>query len=134
MISSSRTAPARKNASAAGPPKSGKPHIGGGRACGYAPDRLTVIDTEAAIVKDCAARVLAGESLTSVCNDLNSHAPPHRHDCTDRREVPRKRRLRSSGLPRHQGSHRRAQCDAALRRPRGYLAVEKLRVADRVSR
>jgi hypothetical protein len=32
------------------------------------------VDAEAAVVRECVTRVLAGETLTSVCNDLNSRA------------------------------------------------------------
>jgi DNA invertase Pin-like site-specific DNA recombinase len=42
----------------------------GTRPFGYADDRRTVVDTEAAIIRRCAARVLAGESLARVCCDL----------------------------------------------------------------
>jgi site-specific DNA recombinase len=43
---------------------------GGKRPFGYADDRVTVVDTEAAVIRECAARVLSGESLASVCRDL----------------------------------------------------------------
>lgn len=47
---------------------------GGPRAYGYAPDRITVIGAEADVIRECARRVLAGESQSSVCNDLNGRA------------------------------------------------------------
>lgn len=43
---------------------------GGKRPFGYADDRITVVDTEAAVIRECAARVLSGESLASICRDL----------------------------------------------------------------
>ncbi|MGH3698372.1 MAG: recombinase family protein [Pseudonocardiaceae bacterium] len=43
---------------------------GGKRPFGYADDRVTVVDTEAAVIRECAARVLSGESLASICRDL----------------------------------------------------------------
>ena len=35
-------------------------------------DRRAIRPAEAAIIRECAARVLAGDSLRSVCSDLNS--------------------------------------------------------------
>lgn len=43
---------------------------GGTRPYGYDDDRVTVVDAEAAIIREAAARALAGESLSSVCRDL----------------------------------------------------------------
>jgi hypothetical protein len=43
---------------------------GGKRPFGYAEDRITVIDAEAAVIRECAARMLSGESLASICRDL----------------------------------------------------------------
>ena len=51
--------------------EAGKPHQGGPRAYGYAPDRITIIDAEAEVIRECAKRVLAGETLSRVANDLN---------------------------------------------------------------
>ena len=42
----------------------------GTRPFGYSSDRITVVDTEAAIIRQCAARALAGESLARICRDL----------------------------------------------------------------
>jgi DNA invertase Pin-like site-specific DNA recombinase len=42
----------------------------GTRPFGYADDRITVVDTEAAIIRECAARVLAGDPLARICCDL----------------------------------------------------------------
>jgi site-specific DNA recombinase len=49
----------------------GRPSQGGVRPYGYQPDRMTVIPHEAAIIRECAARVLAGESGRSIVDDLN---------------------------------------------------------------
>lgn len=43
---------------------------GGTRPFGFENDRTTVIEAEAAIIREAASRVLAGESLSSVCRDL----------------------------------------------------------------
>lgn len=43
----------------------------GRRAFGYAPDRSEVVEAEAEVVREVADRLLAGESQTSVCRDLN---------------------------------------------------------------
>lgn len=43
---------------------------GGKRPFGYADDRVTVVEVEAAVIRECAARTLAGESLASICRDL----------------------------------------------------------------
>jgi len=50
----------------------GKIAGGGPRPFGYESDRITVNPTEAAIVREMAKRVLAGDSLRSVAVDLNS--------------------------------------------------------------
>ena len=49
----------------------GKVSGGGTRPYGYSADRLHVIPEEAAVIREAATRVLAGESLRSVCSDLN---------------------------------------------------------------
>src|SRR4051812_43883496 len=43
---------------------------GGTRPYGYADDRVTVIQEEAAVIREAAKRVLAGEALSSVCRDF----------------------------------------------------------------
>jgi DNA invertase Pin-like site-specific DNA recombinase len=50
---------------------SGKVSGGGSRPFGYEADKVTVRPAEAAIVKECARRFLAGESLRSIASDLN---------------------------------------------------------------
>jgi DNA invertase Pin-like site-specific DNA recombinase len=51
--------------------QAGKISGGGSRPFGYEPDRRTVRAAEAAIVRECTARFLAGESIRSMCADLN---------------------------------------------------------------
>jgi len=50
----------------------GKVAGGGPRPFGYELDRITVNPTEAAIIREMATRVLAGDSLRSVAKDLNA--------------------------------------------------------------
>jgi hypothetical protein len=57
--------------------RAGKPHFAGNRrGYGYQSDGTTIIDAEAQIVRECAARALAGESMRSVAADLNDRAVP----------------------------------------------------------
>lgn len=44
---------------------------GGARPYGFEVDRVTVVAAEAAVIREAAARVLAGESVRSVAGDLN---------------------------------------------------------------
>jgi DNA invertase Pin-like site-specific DNA recombinase len=44
---------------------------GGTRPFGFEADRLTIRPAEAATIRDCARRALAGDSLRSICADLN---------------------------------------------------------------
>lgn len=50
--------------------EAGKPNGGGTRPYGYASDFVTVDDEEAEIIRECARRALAGESLSSIARDL----------------------------------------------------------------
>lgn len=54
----------------------GKISGGGSRPYGYEADRRTVRPAEAAIVKECVKRFLAGESLRSISLDLSARAIP----------------------------------------------------------
>ncbi len=56
--------------------QSGKPHGGGWRSFGFREDRVTVNDGEAAVIRDLAARALAGESLTSLTRWLHDNEIP----------------------------------------------------------
>lgn len=49
---------------------------GGARPYGYAPDRATIIDSEAVVIRDVVARLLAGESLRSLCAVLKAQGTP----------------------------------------------------------
>lgn len=51
--------------------QAGKIGGGGTRPYGYGDDRRTVIAPEARVIREVAARLLAGDSLRSVANDLN---------------------------------------------------------------
>lgn len=50
--------------------EAGKVAGGGGRPYGYEEDRVTVREDEAAVIREAARRVLANESLSSVCRDF----------------------------------------------------------------
>jgi site-specific DNA recombinase len=49
----------------------GKPSGGGTRPYGYEADKRTIRPDDAEVIRDCARRVLAGDSLRSICIDLN---------------------------------------------------------------
>jgi len=51
--------------------QAGKIAGGGSRPYGYEVDKRTVRESEALAIRECAARLLAGEALRSICNDLN---------------------------------------------------------------
>ncbi|GAA4126889.1 recombinase family protein [Nocardioides fonticola] len=54
----------------------GQPHRGSTRPFGYEADFVTINPTEAQIVREVAARYIAGESLRSVATDLNARGIP----------------------------------------------------------
>ena len=54
----------------------GKRNGGGTRAYGYNAEHTEILPDEAAVVKEAAQRILAGDSLRSVCTDLNDRAAP----------------------------------------------------------
>jgi len=54
----------------------GKVSGGGSRPYGYEPDKRTLRPAEAAIVRECANRFLAGEALRSIVRDLNRREIP----------------------------------------------------------
>lgn len=51
--------------------RKGQPGYGGTRPYAYQVDRITVVEAEAAVLRDAARRLLDGESLRQVCRDLN---------------------------------------------------------------
>ncbi|HSK56041.1 MAG TPA: recombinase family protein, partial [Jiangellales bacterium] len=86
--------------------RQGQPMTGGGRPFGYANDRLTVIDEEAAAIRDAAARVLAGESLVSIVAEWNRTGSPatvHGGLWTQRTLRGILRSPRIAGLSEHKG-------------------------------
>ena len=54
--------------------QAGKVSGGGTRPYGYAKDRVTVVPEEAAIIKEMAERLLAGDSLRSIATSLNERS------------------------------------------------------------
>ena len=56
--------------------QAGKVAGGGTRPYGYEPDRRSVRESEALIVRECARRLLAGEALRAICADMNERAVP----------------------------------------------------------
>jgi DNA invertase Pin-like site-specific DNA recombinase len=52
--------------------QAGRPLGGGNRPFGYADDQVTVIPDEASAIREVAERLLAGQSIRSVCIDLNA--------------------------------------------------------------
>jgi hypothetical protein len=50
----------------------GKSSGGGTRPFGYQADRRSIDETEAAVIRDAAERVLQGESIRSICRDLTA--------------------------------------------------------------
>ena len=56
--------------------QAGRVSGGGTRPYGYEADRRTLRPAEAAIIRECAKRALAGDSLRSLCLDLNERGIP----------------------------------------------------------
>jgi site-specific DNA recombinase len=56
--------------------QNGKVAGGGTRPFGYESDRRTIVPEEAAVIRDLARRVLAGDSLLSLCRDLTARGVP----------------------------------------------------------
>jgi site-specific DNA recombinase len=86
--------------------RQGQPMTGGGRPFGYANDRLTVIDEEAAAIRDAANRVLGGESLVSIVAEWNRAGTPatvHGGLWTQRTLRGILRSPRIAGLSEHKG-------------------------------
>lgn len=55
--------------------QAGRP-TGGARAYGYERDGMTIVDDEAEIIHELAARLLAGESTTTLASELNARSVP----------------------------------------------------------
>lgn len=56
--------------------EAGKPAGGGARRFGYSADGMTVNEAEAAVLREAAARVLAGRSLGPLCRELDEAGIP----------------------------------------------------------
>jgi site-specific DNA recombinase len=56
--------------------QNGKVAGGGTRPFGYESDRRTIVPEEAAVIRNLARRVLAGDSLLSLCRDLTDRGVP----------------------------------------------------------
>jgi site-specific DNA recombinase len=56
--------------------EAGKVVGGGTRPFGFEPDRLTIREADAELVREAARRVLAGDSLRGICTDWNRRAVP----------------------------------------------------------
>lgn len=56
--------------------QAGKVAGGGSRPFGYEDDRLTIRESEALVIRECAAKLLAGEALRSICAGLNDRGVP----------------------------------------------------------
>jgi DNA invertase Pin-like site-specific DNA recombinase len=56
--------------------QAGKIAGGGSRPYGFEADKRTVRESEAVVIRDCARRVLAGESIRSITADLTERAVP----------------------------------------------------------
>ena len=84
----------------------GKVGGGGTRPYGYGPDRRTIVEAEASVIREVAARILAGESLTGVGKDLTARGVPTVQGAT-RWTTPSVRSIvakaRNAGLREHNG-------------------------------
>ncbi len=56
--------------------RKGLPHAGGARAYGYARNKVDIVPEEAARIVEAAARVLAGETVSSICTRWNTQGVP----------------------------------------------------------
>ena len=95
----------------------GLPLGGGWRCYGYAKDKMTVIPEEAAVLDEVADRILAGESLHSICRNLNDRgtrtAAGNLWACTSLRQLLLRPRL--AGISEHHTAGRvRAQWPAVI--------------------
>lgn len=78
---------------------------GGTRPYGYQPDRRSVEGPEARVIRECAGRVLAGETLGAIATDLNARQVPTVTGAPWRTHVLRRLLCspRIAGLREHQG-------------------------------
>lgn len=78
---------------------------GGARPYGYMKDRVTLVPAEADVIREAARRVLAGDSLRSICNDFIKRGIPGPSGGLWRPSVLRTilRSARASGQREHRG-------------------------------
>jgi site-specific DNA recombinase len=50
----------------------GKPHTAGQRGYGYGPDRVSLVENEADVIREATTRILAGEAMGSIASDFNT--------------------------------------------------------------
>jgi len=86
--------------------EAGLPSGGGPRRFGFEPDGITVREEEAAILREAAARVLAGRSLGVLCRELTEKGVPTPQGGPWRQTSIRRALLRPStaGLREHRGA------------------------------
>jgi site-specific DNA recombinase len=85
--------------------QAGKIAGGGTRPYGFEVDRKTVRESEAIVIRECARRVLARESVRSVCRDLNERHVPTSTGKSWTQHVMRRMLMRGriSGQREHRG-------------------------------
>lgn len=85
--------------------ESGRPHGGANRPYGYKPDAITIDRREAKVIREVADRIIAGESLRSVCTTLNERGERTAHGGPWRTTVLRDMitNPRLIGMRRHNG-------------------------------
>ena len=83
----------------------GKATRGGTRPFGFEDDHMTIREPEAVVVRECAQRLLAGESMRSICNDLIERGVPTVTGTAWKTQTIRRllRSGRISGQREHQG-------------------------------
>lgn len=74
---------------------------GGPRPYGFETDRVTIREDEAAVVRDAARRVLAGDGLTTIVRDMNERGIPTATEYRRRKVV----KLVGEGLPHEDTAH-----------------------------
>jgi DNA invertase Pin-like site-specific DNA recombinase len=102
-------------------------HNGGSRRYGYEPDSMTVRESEAAIIRECIERSIAGEPAYLITKDLNERGVPTAYD--NKWRTPNLQRLllsdRIIGVRDHNGAKHPAQWPAITTRE----DQERVRVA-----
>lgn len=105
----------------------GKPH-GGLRPYGWEPDRVTIRESEAAVLRESARRILAGEPIRAIIRDLNERklfnatGTPWTH-ATFRKVI---LHARHAGLRRHNGQEVGEANWPAIIAPETWRALERM--------